>query len=61
MLETCWTRKDKLYAQGYKDALDDVLRGALNIQNTFNVHYTIRDKSPEGVYKEMEEHDKERY
>lgn len=42
MWDNAMTHRDKVFCAGYERALDDVLRGALSIQETFNVHYEIK-------------------
>ena len=42
MWDNAMNHKDRAYCAGYGAALDDMLRGALSIQETFNVHYEIR-------------------
>lgn len=32
ILNNCYTRRDSMYAEGYRNALDDVLNGLLAIQ-----------------------------
>ena len=54
MRENCYTRKDVLYCEGYKAALDDVIRGVFNIQDTFDVKYNVKKQT----YEEIDQHDK---